>query len=143
MADLLDLARALEKKKKLIDESASALAVDTAEKIVKDLVLNTPVDTSNALSNWIVTLGSKATGVIPPHYLGSRGSTQKTSASEAINNARKQLKSKKVGQSIFITNNVDYIGRLNDGYSRQAPAGFVERAVLIGRKNIKNFKIKG
>jgi len=143
MADLLDLARALEKKKKLIDESASALAVDTAEKIVKDLVLNTPVDTSNALSNWIVTLGSKSTVVIPPHYLGSRGSTQKTSASEAINNARKQLKSKKVGQSIFITNNVDYIGRLNDGYSRQAPAGFVERAVLIGRKNIKNFKIKG
>ncbi len=65
------------------------------------------------------------------------------SAAETINQARAVLATKKPGQKIYITNNLPYIRRLNDGYSKQAPAGFVERAVLIGRKMRKNFKIKG
>lgn len=142
MRTLEDFAKDMDKMKKQIEKSASELAVDTAMKILKDLVFATPVDTSNALSNWIVSLGSPSTTVIPPYYLGSKGSTQKTSATEAIIDGQNKLKSRKYGQTIFITNNVDYIRRLNDGYSQQAPAGFVERAVLIGRKNIKNFKLK-
>lgn len=140
---LLDLATSLEKKAKAIDEAASKLAVDTALTIVGDLAFKTPVDTSQALSNWIVTLETPSSDKIKPHFPGEGGSTQKASAAETINQARKITAGKKPGQRIFITNNLPYIRRLNDGYSKQAPAGFVERAVLIGRKMRKNFKIKG
>lgn len=140
---LLDLAASLEKKAKAIDEAASKLAVDTALTIVGDLAFKTPVDTSQALSNWIVTLETPSSDKIKPHFPGEGGSTQRASAAETMNNARAILAKKKPGQKIYITNNLPYIRRLNEGYSKQAPAGFVERAVLIGRKMRKNFKIKG
>lgn len=140
---LLDLAASLEKKARAIDEAASKLAVDTALTIVGDLAFKTPVDTSQALSNWIVTLETPSSDKIKPHFPGEGGSSQKSSAGETINQARAVLTKKKPGQKIYITNNLPYIRRLNDGYSKQTPAGFVERAVLIGRKMRKNFKIKG
>lgn len=140
--DLLSLAVSLERKAKAIDEAASKTAVDTALAIVGDLAYKTPVDTSQALSNWIVTLDTPSGQQIKPHYAGSQGSSQRSSAAQTINNAKAVLKNKKPGQAIFITNNLPYIKRLNDGYSAQAPAGFVERAVLIGRKMLSKFKIK-
>ena len=139
---LLDLAASMERKAKAIDAAASQLAVETAQTIVGDLAFKTPVDTSQALQNWIVTLDSPSDAKIKPYYPGEGGSTQKASAAETINQARKVLASKKPGQKIYITNNLPYIRRLNDGYSKQASAGFVERSVLIGRKMKKNFKIK-
>lgn len=140
--DLLSLANSLERKAKAIDEAASKTAVDTALAIVGDLAYKTPVDTSQALSNWITTLDSPSTAKILPHFPGVQGSTQRASAAETINAAKRVLVNKKPGQPIFITNNQPYIKRLNDGYSGQAPAGFVERAVLIGRKMLAKFKIK-
>lgn len=140
---LLDLAESLERRAKEIDSAVSELAVKTAQTIVADLAYKTPVDTSKALSNWIVTLGTPATQDIKPHFPGEYGSTQNASAQETISRAKAVLKNKKPGQSIFIANNLPYIKRLNEGYSRQAPAGFVERAALIGRKVVSKFKLKG
>lgn len=140
--NLLDLANSLERKAKAISEAASQTAIDVALTIVGDLAYKTPVDTSQALSNWIVTLGTPATNRVGPHYLGSQGSSQRSSAAETISRAKAVLAEKNPGQAIFITNNLPYIKRLNDGYSAQAPAGFVERAVLIGRKMLAKFKIK-
>jgi hypothetical protein len=140
---LLDLATSLEKKAKAIDEAASKLAVDTALTIVGDLAYKTPVDTSQALSNWQVSLGSPVDSKIPPYYPGEGGSTRNSSAQSTIDAAKNALKQKRPGVTIYISNVLPYIRRLNDGYSKQAPAGFVERAVLIGRKMRKNFKIKG
>lgn len=139
---LLDLAASMERKAKAIDAAASQLAVETAQTIVGDLAFKTPVDTSQALSNWIVTLDAPSDNKIKPHFPGEGGSTQKASAAETINQARKVLSAKRPGQKIYITNNLPYIRRLNEGYSKQAPAGFVERSVLIGRKMKKKFKIK-
>lgn len=143
MAGLLDLAASLEKKAKAIDVAASQLAADTALTIVADLAYKTPVDTSQALSNWLVTLDAPSTEKVKPHYPGEGGSTQRASAAETINQARSILANKKPGQKIYITNNLPYIRRLNEGHSKQAPAGFVERSILIGRKARKNFKLKG
>lgn len=139
---LLSLANRMEKLATAIDEAASQTAVDSALAIVGDLAYKTPVDSSQALSNWIVTLDEPSRQKILPHYPGEYGSTKSASAAETLNNAKLVLRNKKPGQAIFITNNLPYIRRLNNGYSGQAPAGFVERAVLIGRKMRKKFKIK-
>ena len=134
---LLELAERLEARIKEIDEQGSDVAVKVALTIITDLAYRTPVDTSRAISNWQVTLGAPAIGNIAPHYAGRLGSTYSASASETVSLAKLILKSKKPGQAIYITNSLPYIRRLNEGSSQQAPAGFVERAILLGRKQIR------
>ena len=42
---------------------------------------------------------------------------------------------------MFVSNNVKYITRLNDGYSRQAPAGFVQSAIRKAvTQDIRSFR---
>ena len=138
---LQDLANNVEKIAKEIELAASKLAIDVANAIVADLAYTTPVDTSNALSNWIVTLDSPATHEISPHVPGVLGSTQPQSAAETVSLAKATLQNKKPGQPIFITNNAPYIRYLDEGSSSQAPAGFVERTVAIGRQALKGFRL--
>lgn len=139
---LLDLADSLDKKAAVIGKAASDTAVKIALTIVGDLAYHTPVDTSQALSNWDVTLDAPATGKHGPHVRGKHGSTQQESAAQTLNEAKTVLAGKQPGQAIFITNNQPYIRRLNEGYSKQVPAGFVERAVLIGRKLKAKFTLR-
>lgn len=136
MSNLLDLHDRLTTiaSTDVISKQASDLAVKVAKAIVTDLIQVTPVDSSQALSNWQITLTSPNAYRIPPIYKGFAGSTKYESGSHAIAEAYRILSTKKPGQSIWIQNVLPYIRRLNDGYSTQEPAGFVERAQLIGRK---------
>lgn len=139
---LLDLANRMDAMADKIEKQASELAVEVAIRIISDLVMVTPVDTSRALSNWRASLGSPHAGWIGPHFYGERGSTRTSSANEAIAKARIVLRDKKPGQSIWITNNVPYIMDLNRGSSRQNPGGFVERAVALGHRVVISYKFK-
>lgn len=141
MTGLLKLAERLEAKAGALDEDASALCAKVVETIVTDLVYVTPVDESTALSNWQVSVGSPAQAPIPAYFPGEGGSTQAMSAQEAIAAARRELLKKKPGQSVYISNVLRYIDVLNQGSSSQEPAGFVERAVLLGRKVARNTKL--
>lgn len=134
---LRDFARYMTDRANAMPTESSEVAVKVARAILRDLVTVTPVDSSKAVSNWQVALESKAGGRLDPYFYGSHGSTQELSAAAALAAAELVFKQKKPGQSIVISNNLPYIRRLNDGYSKQAPAGFVERAELIGRKVAK------
>jgi len=131
---LLDLANDLEKVSDELAQEVSALAIRVATAVVTDLAMMTPVDTSEAISNWIVSLGSPARRTIDPHFPGQFGSTFGPSSAETVSDAKAVLTAKIPGQAIYISNNLTYIEDLNEGSSRQAPAGFVERAELLGRK---------
>lgn len=139
---LLDLANDIDKLGGEISQAASDHAVKTALTIVGDLVYHTPVDTSQALSNWDVTIGAPMDDPHGPYVAGKHGSTQQQSAAQALNVAKETLKNKKPGEVIYIANNLPYIRRLNDGYSEQVPAGFIERAILLGRKTKAKFKLR-
>lgn len=117
-----------------LPESGNSLAVKVATAIITDLLHNTPVDKSQALSNWQIKLSGQSAHRLPAYFPGKAGSTQDASIAAALSAALIVLRTKKPGESIVITNQLPYIRRLNDGYSNQAPSGFVERAVLIGRK---------
>jgi hypothetical protein len=136
--NLVSLANALNKKANEISKAASDLAVRTALTIVGDLAIKTPVDTSKAISNWQVALQEPLSDTILPHYPGSDGSTFSESAAETLAKAKLVLRNKKPRIPIYITNNLPYIQKLNDGSSKQEPAGFVERAILIARKYLEN-----
>ncbi len=47
----------------------------------------------------------------------------------------------KKNAEIHVTNNLSYIGALNDGHSKQAPADFVRLAVMDGLATVRGAKI--
>lgn len=136
-----DLATDLRAIPQSISKQTSDEAVTVALAIVSDLASVTPVDTSKALSNWKVSLNQRTVLAIPPYTPGRAGSSQEESIKATIDAAKLVLAAKKPGDTIWISNVLPYIQRLNDGYSTQEPAGFVERAVLIGRKLSEQTKI--
>jgi hypothetical protein len=141
---LLDLAKRLEETAASLDSEANRLSVNVAETILHDLVFVTPVDTSQALSNWQVSLDTPISNqeYLEPYYPGDAGSTRNASALAAYAVGRKMLQNKKPGQKIFISNVTPYIVGLNDGTISKQASGFVEAAVLLGRSVCKKFKFR-
>lgn len=123
MADLKHLDDEMKKAGRRVADNADrlvrrcALAIDTA------VVLATPVDTGRARANWQVEIGQAPTGEVD---------AKDVSGQTAIQQGKVAIEGYKSGSAIFITNNLPYIERLNDGWSKQAPAGFVEQAVQVG-----------
>ena len=110
--------------------------------ITKDVILNTPVDTGRARSNWHTNLVKPDRSTREPFSKGENlgiGESQNSGAAIAEGFSRIGLHRK--GQDIFITNNLNYIQFLNDGSSDQAPRLFVERAIQRGEGLIKRFKL--
>jgi hypothetical protein len=136
------LASRLDRTADKLAEQANGIKKKAATVIVRNLITATPVDTSRALSNWLATVGAAANFSILAHSAGSGGSTRGASMSAALANAMNIIARAKPGQPIFLTNNLRYIRALNDGHSKQTPAGFVERAELLGGKTIREAKIK-
>lgn len=115
--------------------------IAVAKTILWNLIHETPVDTSRALSNWIVKLGQPKARVIAPHYFGSRGSTQALSSNTAYMLGSAIIQRAKVGEIIYISNDVDYIELLNKGYSNQAESGFIEQSVQHALDVMKKGKL--
>ena len=86
-----------------------------------DLTENTPVRTGRARSNWL-----------PSFSAPRNSSSESTGGSPMINFSGYAL-----GDKIFLANNLPYIGRLNAGSSKQAPAGFVDDAILRAKRSAK------
>lgn len=118
----------------------AALAVD------QTIVLATPVDTGRARSNWLVSLGQPTSQAIDPYdpltpgrdpvKIGEGGNAQ-----GAIDQAQQEIAKAVPEQSIYITNNVPYIKKLNEGWSSQAPAEFVQQAIDAGLKVVAGARI--
>lgn len=139
--DLKYLADRLDRLAEQVSDRANEVAKQVAIAVVKDLIPATPADTTRALSNWVPSFGSPVNYSIFPYVSGQLGSTRGASVSAALAEAMSAIADKKPGQSIFFTNNVDYILQLNAGSSKQAPAGFVERSVLIGRLTLRKARL--
>lgn len=106
-----------------VERRVTQLALD----IVANLVAapsegGTPVDTGWARANWQPNIGGPARTTS-----GSRESVTSAAQNEGLGAlVGWRLAS---GAKIHITNNVPYIGFLNQGTSKQAPAGFVQAAI--------------
>jgi len=115
---------------------AVALAADQA------VVLATPVDTGNARSNWQVGLNAPVVSERTPYAPGNRlGLGEQANAQAAMEQARQVVAGRGFGQSVWISNNVNYIGKLNEGFSRQAPANFVEMGILAAVEAARQGKL--
>lgn len=108
------------------------------------VVMETPVDTGRAKSNWIVTLGHAATDPIAPYAEGEGGDTaaanETAAQAQALGVIGRYNGDMRV--AIFITNNLPYIDKLNKGSSKQAPAQYVEKALVTALSIIRGGVIK-
>ncbi len=84
----------------------------------------TPVDTGWARANWIPSMGGEPAST-------PSGTQESVDTAEAATQVGigSLLGYKLLLGPVFITNNVPYILKLNDGHSGQAPVGFVQAAI--------------
>ncbi len=108
-----------------IQDNAGEIVEDTANSVGKAVVEATPVLTGFAGSNWVASQGSTPN-------LSRRPARGKSQTTDEIRSAVKG-----VGADGIITianggEKVPYLGKLNSGSSRKAPAGFVKIAATAG-----------
>ena len=108
-----------------IPKQVNEVKKQVVQEIVLQVVPVTPVRTGQARSGYFVTNGDADTSSIPFGPFTKDGY-------QSINRMRVALQGATFGVPMHITNNLPYIERLNDGYSAQAPAGFIEIAKATG-----------
>lgn len=90
--------------------------------IVQEVVTSSPVDTGAFRGNHRLSIGS-----IPSGY--DMSSTD-TSGSATIARAQQEVLSARIGDTIYIYNNLPYAIPLENGHSRQAPLGIYTVALM-------------
>lgn len=104
----------------------------------------TPVDTGRAVGNWQVSIGSPVSGEIdagkPNKSSGKSVSIvgRNRAISDAMRRATPKLSGLRLGQSIWIVNNVAYIVVLNDGGPNRTAHHMLERAVGNTRRALRS-----
>lgn len=133
--------------KRKVEENLEKTVRATALAVMTNIVVNTPVGNPDlwkspppkgyaggrARNNWnadINTVDASITDQVNPNATG----TEKITAA---------LVSYKLSDTINISNNLPYIRRLNEGHSKQAPANFVEKAVMVGKRQGKEIAKRG
>jgi hypothetical protein len=92
-----------------------------------ELIEATPIDTGWARANWVPNIGSPFEGTAGTYLLARGGLVDNSTRDSALVDI---ATSYRLGPEIHQTNNVPYIELLNAGSSAQAPAGFVQAAIL-------------
>lgn len=102
----------------------------TALAILNELVPNTPVKTGKARSNYVV-------GINAPSRLVRGSEAVSRTGAVSITEGERTIRGAKPGDAIFISNNLPYIDKLDQGSPTQQPAGFRARAVAAGKAYIQ------
>ena len=120
---------------------------------MKNIVQGTPADKGRARNNWFLTVGVPSNKTTTSASVGGGGSLSQASKLPKI----------VLGKKIFFTNNLPYINILEyggypspvekgsyikksksyeilsvNGYSKQAPTGWVRKAVILMRNKIRS-----
>lgn len=126
---------ALERNIRVVVSALEGFVTLLVKKIVLDVVANlqrdpseggTPVDTGWARANWIPNIGRPVSNTAGTRMQAERGQLPGDSAAGVA----KIALTYKLPSVVYISNNVPYILKLDAGSSKQAPKGFVRKAVI-------------
>jgi hypothetical protein len=125
-----------------VEKNTDVMMRKTVITVASAVALRTPVATGRARANWRTNIGGPLTSQVTTFPAGTNGSTGAAAAGQAINDATTKMAGySKSGVPIYISNNLPYIDRLNKGHSKQAPAAFIESAIMAGIKAIKKARL--
>ncbi|ARB06112.1 tail completion or Neck1 protein [Dinoroseobacter phage vB_DshS-R5C] len=103
---------------KVTEEQATLIFQKIAIDLDTRVVLGTPVDSGRARGNWFPSVGS------PSAQVDMNASDKSGSAATAA--ATSTVSGAKIGDVLWLTNNLPYILPLENGWSGQAPEGMVD-----------------
>lgn len=113
----IDLTRFVQKAKGNSDLVVRKIGIE----VFRRVILKTPVDTGRARGNWSAAVGTvtfKATGIEDKG--GGKAIAAMVGTVQTVN----------AGTVFYLTNTLPYIMRLEEGSSKQAPAGMVATTLL-------------
>jgi len=137
---------------KQIDLNLATVVKKVTVEAFKSITELTPVDTGRARASWDVALGVPSDFLPPdidPAKRGARKKKKKPSGMEssmsAVANAQEGKAYDVVAridatQPVFITSNLPYIEALEEGHSKQAPAGMVRLTLAALEIGLEKFK---
>lgn len=112
-----ETAKMKKRMRKMITNRSRRLVLLAQDNLIQD----TPKDTTWAASNWVIATGSPHTHV--------SGSKQNPSFGEAMASRSNIRGWDPFKGNAYLSNNVPYINKLDEGSSNQAQAGFVQLAI--------------
>lgn len=162
------IGQVMNKRAANVPRAVGLISRSIAAQIGEAVVRDTPVDTGAARSKWIMSIDQIATFIIPPYapypkthseIYAYHANERKAGRTHLIELGRKDEEANAVSaisqhfatlqnfdparnSTIYIANNVPYMGKLDAGYSPQTPAGFVMRAVEKGVMEARKLNLK-
>lgn len=106
-----------------VDKIVRSVCVQASTLVIK----KTPVDTGRARGNWFAEINGVSAET-------SETRTDTEAIAEAVSTAQKAS-----GNIFTLTNNLDYIRRLEYGWSKQAPQGMVRLSIAEVQNSLKGF----
>lgn len=107
---------------------------DLTLEITANLSEKTPVDIGWARANWIPAVGQ-------PNAIVIDGNPERGDVAVALGRQSAGLSQiagyRLSAGSTFVSNNAPYIRRLNDGWSKQAPSGYVQTEIRRAVRTVK------
>lgn len=107
----------LARQRKLLEEAPTKARNAAAIAFVARVVPRTPVDTGQARGNWQAGVGQPDTTTDP--------TSLDPNATKTPQRLKRVIKALPKGGSLFISNHLAYISRLDRGWSKQRPTGFM------------------
>ena len=110
----------VDQAQRMLEDRANKAVRALMLEVTKRIVMRTPVDTGRARGNWNVGIGN------PDRAVSENGDKN---GGGTIARGEVVIESANGEQPFFITNSLPYIVPLEDGWSKQAPAGMVKLTV--------------
>ncbi len=132
---------------KYADQTVPKIAKDAqriiAEEIYKRILQRTPVLTGRARRNWFPSFNTPR-GDTTEDVAGVRATGSPITGAEKsrIAGVVRNIEFGPLGGTIWVTNNLNYIGVLESGSSAKAPNGIMEGAILGALEEISSRGIK-
>ena len=115
------------------EKKATRVFRGSALEIFKAVILRTSVDTGRLRANWFSSINTSQSRTVEEND---------KSGGKAIGYARQTTSVAKLGDSIYLVNNLPYAELIENGRSDQSPAGMVGITVLEWRAKV-DAKTKG
>lgn len=111
----------------------SAMKIGIVEAL-RQVTISTPVDTGRARWGWFLTIN------VPSPETPPEGKYSAPKINERMQSINDNFT---VSDTLYLTNNVSYVPKLNKGSSKQAPARFVEKSAAIAQQAVIRYLKSG
>ncbi len=109
------------KAKQQMDKKLVNVARGCAINLFNKIIVASPVDTGRFRANWQTTINTPAQGVLD---------------TEVPTSAESGIRSIKITDTMYLTNNLPYAKRLEEGWSQQRPSGWVATLVKSAQSSL-------